>query len=153
MAVPPNKPSTQLAARFAGCDKPARWIPVFTFGFWLLVTPVVILSPLFFEYIGEYLSRKPFDSAKWKASLATESDEPVRLRMVDHLLHTHTLRGLTRRQIEDLLGIPPATDYFQSYDLVYWLGPERGAFSIDSEWLAIRIGPDQRVAEACILRD
>ena len=35
-------------------------------------------------------------------------------------------------------GVPPPTDYFREYDYAYWLGPERGLFSIDSEWLVVR---------------
>jgi hypothetical protein len=33
------------------------------------------------------------------------------------------------------------------------LGAERGLFSIDNEWLVVRIGDDGRVAEASIVRD
>ena len=51
-----------------------------------------------------------------------------------------------------MLGEPPDTGYFKQYDLVYWLGDERGFFSIDSEWLVIRID-DGRVIEAEIVTD
>ena len=46
-----------------------------------------------------------------------------------------------------MLGEPPKTNYFSDWDVVYWLGPERGLAGIDSEWLIVRIGEDGRVAE------
>jgi hypothetical protein len=38
--------------------------------------------------------------------------------------------------------VPPPSEYFREYDYVYWLGPERGFVSIDSEWLVVRCGGD-----------
>jgi hypothetical protein len=52
-----------------------------------------------------------------------------------------------------LLGTPPPTAYFRDYQFVYWLGPERGFMSIDSEWLAIRFDRNGKVMEARIVRD
>jgi hypothetical protein len=48
--------------------------------------------------------------------------------------------------LEALLGVPPPTPYFREYDYVYWLGPERGLFSIDSEWLVVKLQNDVVVA-------
>ena len=45
---------------------------------------------------------------------------------------------MSRAQLEDLLGVPPATEYFREDQYVYWLGPERGLFSVDSEWLVVK---------------
>jgi hypothetical protein len=39
-----------------------------------------------------------------------------------------------------LLGEPPKTEYFKEFDLVYYLGPERGFMGIDSEWLVLKLG-------------
>lgn len=58
--------------------------------------------------------------------------------MVDDLLSKHNLVGLSTKEVEVLLGKPPKTGYFKDYDYVYWLGPERSTFSIDSEWLGIK---------------
>ena len=41
-------------------------------------------------------------------------------------------------EIDQILGKPPKTNYFNEYDYIYWLGPERGFFGIDSEWLVIK---------------
>lgn len=36
---------------------------------------------------------------------------------------------------------------------MYWLGPERGFFSIDSEWLVIRLNSHGKVVDYHIERD
>jgi hypothetical protein len=115
---------------------------------------VLVLGKVAFDTLKERASRRSFDSAVWKSSLSNSSPgDPVRLRMVDSLLRQRQLIGMSRSEIVSLLGAPPSTEYFRDYDLVYWLGPERGFISIDSEWLAIRLDPNDRVTEARIVRD
>src|SRR5262245_55078497 len=106
------------------------------------------------EGLHEGVSRlsESFDSASWKASLTSDSLDPIRLRMVDDLLHRHRLRGMTREEVVSLLGTPPETNYFRDYDLVYWLGSEGGYFSLNSEWwLEIKFGRDGRVSKTALL--
>jgi hypothetical protein len=102
---------------------------------------------------AEVLSRKDFDSLSWTTSLTNDDSNPIRLTMVDSLLKKYKLSGMARTDLDALLGIPPKTDYFKDYDYVYWLGPERGFMSIDSEWLAIKFDTQGKVSEAKILRD
>ena len=109
----------------------------FTSPVWLTVTSAMY---------KDWKSRLPFDSLVWKESLIKESDEPVRLRMIDDLLRKRTLVGISRSEVISLLGTPPLTEYFRYYDLVYWLGPERRLFGIDSEWLAVKFDGENRVA-------
>ena len=52
--------------------------------------------------------------------------------MVDSLVKSRRLDGLTRAQVILLLGKPPKTGYFNDWPLVYWLGYERGLFRLDS---------------------
>ena len=73
--------------------------------------------------------------------------------MIDPLLWTHELRGMHRTEIDRLLGRPPETGYFSDWDYVYRLGMERGLFSINSEWLVLRFGADQRVSEWAVVSD
>jgi hypothetical protein len=73
--------------------------------------------------------------------------------MVDQLLRRSGLVGLQRDSVFRMLGPGDRTDYFKEYDAVYWLGPERGMMSIDSEWLVLRIGIDGRVLEAKVVTD
>ncbi len=113
---------------------------------------LLLLGVLTAGEVAERRNRLAFDSGAWKASLSRPSN-PIRLRMVDDLLRRYQLRGMRQDELISLLGQPPKTDYFRDYQLVYWLGPERGFISIDSEWLAVRVGSDQRITEARIVRD
>jgi hypothetical protein len=63
------------------------------------------------------------------------------------------VRGKTRAEVEALLGPDSKSDYFREYDLVYWLGAERGYFGIDSEWLVIKFASDGQVADVRLVTD
>jgi hypothetical protein len=106
---------------------------------------------VFGDDIREYLSRIPFNSTAWKNADMADSKNPVRLRMVDDLLKRHRLVGRTRAEVEQLLGPPTETGKFGDYDYAYWLGPERGFISIDSEWLALKV-EGGRVTQAKVVR-
>lgn len=100
--------------------------------------------------IEEYASRRNFDSGEWQK--AEGGNDDVRIKMMDSLLHDHKVVGMSRSQIDALLGKPGKTPYFSDYEYVYWLGPERGFMSIDSEWLGLKF-KDNVVTEASLLRD
>jgi hypothetical protein len=101
-----------------------------------------------------YLHSAKFDSAAWKARSMDEGVMwPTRLRMADDLFGRILRNGVLRAQVEELLGPPDRTSYFQSWDLVYQLGPERGLIRIDSEWLVFKLDPGGRVGEYRIVRD
>jgi len=115
-----------------------RWVPLVAFaGAQLLGVGLLVGVFAGTPVVRDYASRMPFDSASWKAENRRDA-AGLRVRMVDDLLRTHKLVGMSRAQLEGLLGVPPATEYFREYDYVYWLGPERGPFSIDSEWLVVK---------------
>jgi hypothetical protein len=65
--------------------------------------------------------------------------------MTDRLIARDGLRGMTRAQLVRLLGEPLPLNAFSGWDLAYYLGPERGFMSIDSECLVIRLGPNGKV--------
>ena len=67
-------------------------------------------------------------------------------------LFQQQLVGMSRIEIDELLGIPPRTGYFSICDYVYSLGPERGLIAIDSEWLCIRFDKEI-VVEVRVMRD
>ena len=71
----------------------------------------------------------------------------MRLRMVDDLVGKKVLDGLERDEVRLLLGPADHTDEWKDWEAIYWLGPNRGYFRIDSEWLVIRFGPTGRVEE------
>jgi hypothetical protein len=93
---------------------------------------------------------RAFVSAVWRDK--TRVDTGVRLAMADRLVARGTLQGKTRQEVVELLGETPPTGYFQEWDMVYWLGPERGFMGIDSEWLVLQF-VDGRVHEYRIAHD
>ena len=93
-----------------------------------------------------------FDSAVWKNDELTQSSEYPRIKMIDDLIARYDLNGMPKEKIDELLGVPPLTEYFKGYDYVYWLGPERGFMGIDSEWLCIKFD-NGKVSEAKVLSD
>ena len=73
--------------------------------------------------------------------------------MVDDLLRRHDFRGSTREEIVAVIGEPDATEYFKAWDMVYWLGPERGFAGVDSEWLVFRLNIEGNVADYQVATD
>ncbi len=73
-----------------------------------------------------------FTTEKWLKS------PDKRTRLVGDLLSRYDLIGLSEGEIAALLGEnDTGRDYFSPEKYVYYLGPERGIISIDSEWLII----------------
>jgi len=101
---------------------------------------------------------RTFDSAIWLDQELTEYDPdwPPRLCMVDSLLKSRELNGLTREQVVDLLGQPGGTEskpIAGELSIYYFLGPERSAIRIDSEWLSISFSEDDAVIRAWLWND
>jgi hypothetical protein len=94
-----------------------------------------------------------FQLAVWRDSAQVDGPLAVRGCIVDDLLATHDFHGRSRTDVVALLGEPPRTQYFKSYDLVYWLGPERGLISIDSEWLVFRLDSTHHVQDYRLVTD
>lgn len=118
---------------------------------WLIVT-IAALSVLAILMILRLLfPGRPFDPVAWHDESQVRED--VRLAMADRLIADGALIGKTRAEVVALLGEPPPTGYFFDWDLVYWLGQERGFIGIDSEWLVLRLGEDGLVVDNRIVRD
>ena len=96
-----------------------------------------------------WISGQRFDSDTWKSVAGSDA---TRLAMVDDLLARYELVGMTREEVDGLLGVPTETGYFANFEYVYLLGPERGFISIDSEWLCIDF-EDGVVSDARLMRD
>ena len=94
-----------------------------------------------------------FTPALWQDPKASQYPRAIRGCLVDDLTARTPIRGRSRADIVALLGEPPQPDYFREYDLVYWLGPERGLMSIDSEWLVMRLDSLGRVADFRLITD
>ncbi len=130
-----------------------RYIQAFEFPSYVaggLLAFVVVMGSLIFQ-VEEYAGRTSFDSTAWQS---LEAQKPhIRLSMVDDLMRRYELKGMPAEAVVGLLGPSDNTDKFSDWDYVYWLGPERGMFRIDSEWLVLRLTNDGTVAEARVVRD
>jgi hypothetical protein len=128
-------------------------------GFYFLGTavPMVVLIGwmLFGDSIGNIIHSQKFNAELWRNHKTVEHNYkwPLRLTMVDNLIASGKLKSLSKKQVRDMLGSPKDHGYFKEYDLVYWLGPERGFLRIDSEWLAISFDKDGKVNEYLLVRD
>jgi uncharacterized membrane protein YgaE (UPF0421/DUF939 family) len=96
----------------------------------------------------------PFNQSTWE-EYRNDDLQPLSVshRMADGLVLTNRLSNLERSKVESLLGKADNTTYFKEWDMVYRLGMERGMFSIDSEWLVVRLNGEDRVSETKIVRD
>jgi hypothetical protein len=91
-----------------------------------------------------------FDSARWRNADASTRE---RADMIDDLLRTHRLNGLTRAEVTVLLGPPTVTDAWPDWQMVYILGPQRGPVAIDHDWLLLRLNSAGIVTEHRIMND
>lgn len=94
-----------------------------------------------------------FDPRVWRDTVQVYSELAPRGCMVEDLLSRMPLVGMNRDEVVGLLGEPTRTDYFKHFDLVYWLGPEPGLLSIDSEWLVMKLDATGRVKVAHVMTD
>ena len=131
----------ELGPLCSGCDVKSRRRNFFIVAAIALVAAVVVwaLWP-----VG-----REFDRAVW----LDEKQEGPRLKMADRIVSRRMLDGKARAEVVAMLGEPPKTGYFSDWNLVYWLGPERGFISIDSEWLVVRFDAHERVSDCRIVRD
>ncbi len=106
---------------------------------------------LFGPVVTDLAHRQKFDAEVWPHQESVEYGIrwPPRQYMVDDLMSSGKLDGLTESQVVQLLG-PPQDQSFpfgaRAADIHYYLGRERGFMAgIDSEWLFITFGDDGRV--------
>jgi hypothetical protein len=124
---------------------PERW------GCLSVVAGAILTFVIGTAYSIDYLPIRFFDSAVWKQ--VERADDYSRLHMIEHLNLSGQLDGITRNELVALLGPSDDTNYFSEWDYVYWLGPQRSLFGLDSEWLVIRIDRNDRVAEYRVVAD
>jgi hypothetical protein len=87
----------------------------------------------------------PFNSVVWKKEGRTFGIERTygnRWCMISDLLSKHTLVGMTRGDIDDLLGKPDLIDNHSEYDYNYRLGREHPFIWSGAEGLGIRFKDD-----------
>lgn len=118
---------------------------------WLIIALIAVAIVAVLTVRWVWLPGRAFDPVAWQDEAQVQLG--LRLKMADRLIAHGTLVGKTRAEVVELLGEPPPTGYFADWDLVYWLGPERGFISIDSEWLVLRLSAEGLVVVNRIVRD
>jgi hypothetical protein len=76
--------------------------------------------------------------------------------MGEQLFDENVLLGKTKQEILEMLGEPAPKGFpygAVGWDLVYQLGPEHGFFSIDDEWLMLRLNNEGRVFDQSLYTD
>jgi hypothetical protein len=104
----------------------------------------------------DWIHHRSFEAEAWKNQDRVPHDPhwPPRLCMLDDLLASGRLDGLTEAQILDLLG-PPEDRLVVAGEsqISYYLGPERSFLGIDSETLVVAFGSDEKLRRSWIHRD
>lgn len=118
---------------------------------WLVLISGCVVAYIPFAFWRLWFIGLPFDPVAWREDARPQAG--IRLGMADRLIARGSLLGKTRSEVIEQLGEPSQDGYFRDWDLVYLLGPERGWMSIDSEWLVLRLGPDEKVAKNELCRD
>ena len=126
-------------------SKQSRW------GYVIAAIAFVLMLWIISAFMTGRLPFKFFDSQRWKQ--VERSDDYSRLRMIESLTLSGRLNRITRAEVVSLLGPSDDTNYFNEWDFVYWLGPERSFISLDSEWLVIKVGSTGRVVDYRIVSD
>ena len=126
------------------------------------VAAIVIAIPAVWYFFGDTIDnlrhRRPFDAERWRNGADAEHDPlwPPRLCMIDDLMSSGILDGLTSNQVVELLG-PPNSKSFPfgavNCDIHYIVGPERGFMRIDHEWLFITFGDNGNVSRYWLYTD
>jgi hypothetical protein len=90
---------------------------------------------------------------QWMDTTLSRGKLAVRGCMVDDFLDKHDPRGMTRAQVVALIGEPDSQSDVAGYDLVYWLGPQRGLIGTDSEYLVMKLDKSNRIISAELITE
>jgi len=118
--------------------------------FWIVGVPATIIA----TYWALFMSPLPFLASWWDVDTAQPNMFRTRYRIADRLASGNRLDNMNRQEVIALLG-EPVTDAKRmgNPDLLYVLGPERGLFSIDYEWLLIDFDPAGKVSKVVVASD
>ena len=94
-----------------------------------------------------------FDRAVWVDEAQVYGDDPVRVRMLRDVKANILKKGMARDDVVGLLGPKTDTPKFSKHGLVYYLGPESGAISVDSQWLVIDFDDADKLVKFEVVTD
>lgn len=150
----PRPPETRapLAARIFVSAYVLLWVAAMSFC--LLSAAALLVAPnhpWILRARARGWGQRTFDSAVWKAhephKASTIEEEDVRGEMLYDLLGKHELRGMSKPEIEALLG-PPTT--WQGDVALYGIGKHTW---IDPDFLYVFFGDDGRVVKYAVFQN
>ena len=96
----------------------------------------------------------PFIESSWNVRCSS-GIAPLKIphRMADRLVMSEVLIGKSAEDVITLLDEPKPSGYFKTYDFVYCLGPQRGLFPMDNEWLVLKLDKNGMVSKAAVVSD
>jgi hypothetical protein len=119
-----------------------------------------VASLVFYFWLGfgsNAYEKLPFEKEEWLHGTSKNQQNFPRLEMADDLMAKKTLYGMGKKEILAMLGEPDQKDVQwgekDQFGLLYWLGPERGLMSVDSEWLGITFDKKGKVSQYKLVRD
>ncbi len=126
-----------------------EFLRILSYSLVALVSVSLLVFLLLINTMGNHFVEKEFSSSIWKA------DKESRIEMIDDLVSKKIIDDLPVWQTITLLGMPEEDCYFyqSGHDMLYYLGPERSYFSIDSEFLLIWLNDDNFVEKYEIVLD
>jgi hypothetical protein len=106
---------------------------------------------VFSRFTTPYTGRQPipFEHEAWLAD--TDERQGARYLMLDDLFAKHPLVGLSRNDLEALLG--PIKRRNPSTGWSYYLGPEPSPFGVDDAWLLVEFDSSDRVVSTRVATD
>lgn len=142
-----------MASRTGPLRRPAN-TPV-----WLMMAGIVIclLAGIAIVITGVLAPQpsKPreFNAQVWRLSLKSPSDDSTRLAMLDDLLQRHHLVGMSRSELESLLGEPTQQFDEQHRVSTYFLGTKSRTFGFTLFFLVVEFDDTDQVSNVRIVED
>ncbi len=119
----------------------ARWA---AFGLGVSSPYLLFAGLAFAPKVVAYVRRTDFDAARWRASTGERTEE--RQRMVDDLVDSGRLRGLTTQEVAALLGPPDGSRSPGEWSYDMGLPPGFMELELDLAFLVIRFDAEGRVS-------
>jgi hypothetical protein len=95
--------------------------------FWIALGAFILMLSI--GVVVPWLNREiQFDSALW------QQQKRLRPRMIHSLLGEYQLLGISRGDVDEMLGKPSGRDSIREGNYIYWAGTDGG---IDDMWLEI----------------
>lgn len=130
----------------------------------VFVPLLLLVAAVVYPYADNRLRSQPFQASIWRHEPTKDTRPwPPRLRMVDDLVASRELIGISGADVLRLLGPPDDVTFFREtsrraddaeWDLAYKLGPERGKWMrVDNEWLLLDLNEQGRVQHVLVTHD